>query len=164
MGKNYTRDLSRVTFNCKARTTWLVSWTTFTKNGSVTGGDDHPGYPFNLHVAVPPGTEGEIVFEAVCSSSNGRLQTQGSQVNYPPTPTKLFVPPLPMPDRVRGFHLVAEYDIDETGKIVSFKFTPTPDAAYNRRLEEVLKSFRFRPGTTPDGTPIRTKAQVVYDF
>ena len=34
----------------------------------------------------------------------------------------------------------------------------------NKKLEEVLKSFKFRPGTTPDGTPIRMEAQIVYDF
>ena len=88
----------------------------------------------------------------------------GNQVNYPPSPTELFIPPLPMPDKVRGFHLVAEYDIDETGKVVTFTFTPTRDGGYNKRLEEVLKSFKFRPGTKPDGTPIRMKAQIVYDF
>ena len=88
----------------------------------------------------------------------------GTQANYPPSPTELFIPPLPMPDKVRGFHLVAEYDIDETGKIIDFKFTPTRDRDYNKRLDEVLRSFRFRPGSKPDGTPIRMKAQIVYDF
>ena len=88
----------------------------------------------------------------------------GIQENYPPTPTELFMPPFPMPDRVRGFHLVAEYDIDESGRILSFDFTHTKDRDYNKRLEEVLKSFRFRPGTRPDGTPIRMKAQIIYDF
>jgi protein TonB len=88
----------------------------------------------------------------------------GVQANYAPTPTELFIPPLPMPDKVRGFHLVAEYDIDENGKIVDFKFTPTRDGGYNRRLEDVLKSFKFRPGTTPEGKPIRMKAQIIYDF
>jgi periplasmic protein TonB len=88
----------------------------------------------------------------------------GTQANYPPTPTELFIPPLPMPDKVRGFHLVAEYDVDSTGKVVDFKFTPTRDGGYNRRLEEVLKSFKFRPGTTPGGVPVRMKAQIIYDF
>jgi protein TonB len=88
----------------------------------------------------------------------------GNQADYPPSPTELFIPPLPMPDKVRGFHLVAEYDVDSTGKVVDFKFTPTRDGGYNKRLEEVLKSFKFRPGTKPDGTPIRMKAQIIYDF
>jgi periplasmic protein TonB len=88
----------------------------------------------------------------------------GSQADYPPSPTELFIPPLPMPDKVRGFHLVAEYDVDSTGKVLDFKFTPTRDGSYNRRLDEVLRSFKFRPGTRPDGTPIRMKAQIIYDF
>jgi len=88
----------------------------------------------------------------------------GGQANYPPSPTELFIPPLPMPDKVRGFHLVAEYDVDSTGKVVDFNYTHTRDGGYNKRLEEVLKSFKFRPGTTPDGKPIRMKAQIVYDF
>jgi hypothetical protein len=88
----------------------------------------------------------------------------GLQTNYPPSPTELFIPPLPMPDKVRGFHLIAEYDVDSTGKVVDFNFTHTRDGGYNKRLEEVLKSFKFRPGTTPDGKPVRMKAQIVYDF
>ena len=88
----------------------------------------------------------------------------GNQANYAPTPIELFIPPLPMPARVKGFHLVAEYDIDETGKVVDFKFTPTSDVGYNRRLEEMLKKYEFRPGTTRDGMPIRMKAQIIYDF
>ena len=59
---------------------------------------------------------------------------------------------------------VAEYDVDSTGKVLDFKFTPTRDGGYNRRLDEVLRSFKFRPGTKPDGTPIRMKAQIIYDF
>src|SRR6185503_12630521 len=63
-----------------------------------------------------------------------------------------------------GFHLVAEFDIDENGKVLDFNFSHTRDGGYNKRLEEVLRSFRFRPGTKPDGTPIRMKAQIIYDF
>lgn len=88
----------------------------------------------------------------------------GVQQNYPPTPVELFIPPLPMPSKVRGFHLIAEYDVDSTGKVLGFNYTHTPDGGYNKRLEDVLKSFKFRPGTTPDGHPIRMKAQIIYDF
>jgi protein TonB len=97
-------------------------------------------------------------------SGNGPGTGGGLQANFPPSPTEMFIPPLPMPDRVRGFHLVAEYDVDSTGKVVNFTFTPTRDGSYNKRLDDVLKSFKFRPGTRPDGTPIRMKAQIIYDF
>jgi protein TonB len=97
-------------------------------------------------------------------SGNGPGTGGGNQVNYPPSPTEMFIPPLPMPDKVRGFHLIAEYDVDSTGKVVDFTFNPTRDGGYNKRLSDVLKSFKFRPGTKPDGTPIRMKAQIIYDF
>ena len=63
-----------------------------------------------------------------------------------------------------GFHLVAEFDVDETGKVVDFDFTDTARRRLQPAPREVLKSFKFRPGTTPDGKPIRMKAQIVYDF
>jgi outer membrane biosynthesis protein TonB len=88
----------------------------------------------------------------------------GLQANYPPATTELFLPPLPYPDKVRGFHLVAEFDVDSTGKVLNYTFTPTRDGGYNRRLDETLKNTKFRPGTTPDGRPIRMKAQITYDF
>jgi protein TonB len=88
----------------------------------------------------------------------------GVQANYPPTAIELFIPPLPFPAKLRGFHLVAEFDVDETGKVLDWKFTSTGDGGYDRKLNDVLKGTRFRPGTTPDGKPIRMKAQIVYDF
>jgi protein TonB len=115
-------------------------------NGPGSGGGVGSGIGTGRGSGIGPGTGG------------------GNQKDYPPTPTELFIPPLPMPDRVRGFHLIAEYDVDSTGKVMGFTFTPTRDGGYNRRLEEVLKSFKFRPGTTPDGRPIRMKAQIIYDF
>lgn len=115
-------------------------------NGPGSGGGTGSGVGTGRGSGVGPGTGG------------------GVQQNYPPSPTELFIPPLPMPDKVRGFHLVAEYDVDSTGKVLDFHFTPTKDGGYNRRLDEVLRSFKFKPGTRPDGTPIRMKAQIIYDF
>jgi periplasmic protein TonB len=88
----------------------------------------------------------------------------GVQANYPPSPTEMFLPPMPWPDRIRGFHLVAEFDVDATGRVLGFTFTETRDGGYNRKLRDVLSSIRFRPGSRPDGTPIRMKAQLEYTF
>ena len=88
----------------------------------------------------------------------------GNQVNYPPQPIEFFLPPLPPPSSVRGFRFIAEFDVDSTGRVLDVKFTETRDGGYNRRIASVLRSMRFRPGTRPDGTPLRMKAQVGYDF
>jgi len=88
----------------------------------------------------------------------------GNQANYPPVPIEFFLPPLPAPSSVRGLHFVAEFDVDSTGRVINFDFTRTRDGDYNKRIAEVLRAMRFRPGTRPDGSPLRMKAQVGYEF
>ena len=88
----------------------------------------------------------------------------GGEANYPPTPYEMPLPPMPIPNSLRGDSVIAEFDVDQTGRVVSMKFTDTGDRGYNRKLEELLKTIKFRPGTTPDGRPIRMKTQVVYQF
>jgi hypothetical protein len=97
-------------------------------------------------------------------SANGPGTGGGNQVNYPPQPIEFFLPPLPPPSSVRGFRFIAEFDVDSTGRVVDFKFTETRDGDYNRRIASVLRAMRFRPGTRPDGSPLRMKAQVGYEF
>jgi protein TonB len=88
----------------------------------------------------------------------------GNQANYPPKVMELFIPPMPVPDKARRSHIVAEFDVDSTGRVLSFDFTPTKDGDYNKRLREVFHGFRFRPGTTPDGRPLRMKAQLTIEL
>lgn len=97
-------------------------------------------------------------------SGTGAGTGGGTQANYPPVPIEFFLPPLPAPSSVRGLHFIAEFDVDSTGRVVAFDFTPTRDGDYNKRIAGVLRSMRFRPGTRPDGSPLRMKAQVGYEF
>ena len=83
---------------------------------------------------------------------------------YPPQTTEVFMPPLPVPNRVKGTRIVAVFDVDSTGRVLAFDFTQTPDGGYNRKLREALSGFRFRPGTRADGTPVRAKASLGYDL
>jgi protein TonB len=115
-------------------------------SGPGTGGGVGSGVGTGRGSAIGPGTGG------------------GGEANYPPSPIELFLPPLPVPGSVRGHHLVAEFDVDERGKVLSVVFNETRDRGYNSRLREVLKGYRFRPGTRPDGTPIRMKTQIVADL
>ena len=95
-------------------------------------------------------------------SATGPGTGGGDMANYPPQPIAMFLPPLPSPKSVRGFTLVADFDVDSTGRVLDFKFTATPDGSYNRQIASTLRSLRFRPGTRPDGTPLRMKAQLTY--
>ena len=114
--------------------------------GPGSGGGVGSGIGTGRGSAVGPGTGG------------------GGQANYPPTPIEMFIPPLPVPSSVKGFHLIAEFDVDDKGKVVGMVFGETPDRGYNRRLADVLRGYRFRPGTQPDGTPIRMKFQLVVEL
>jgi protein TonB len=117
-----------------------------TGNGPGTGGGVGSGIGTGRGSGVGPGTGG------------------GTQANYPPQPIEFFLPPMPPPKSVKGFQFTAEFDVDSTGKVLDVKFSETRDGDYNRRLASVLHVMRFRPGTRPDGTPLRMKAQVVYEF
>jgi protein TonB len=88
----------------------------------------------------------------------------GTQENYAPKILEMFIPPMPVPDKVRGSHVLAEFDVDSTGRVLSVNFTPTKDGGYNKRLNEVFRGFRFRAGTTPEGRPLRMKTQVTIDL
>jgi periplasmic protein TonB len=97
-------------------------------------------------------------------SATGAGTGGGTQANYPPVPVEFFLPPLPPPSSVRGLHFIAEFDVDSTGRVIGFDFTPTRDGDYNKRIAQVLRQMKFRPGTRPDGSPLRMKAQVGYEF
>ena len=115
-------------------------------NGPGTGGGVGTGVGTGRGSGVGPGTGG------------------GNQANYPPRVMELFIPPMPVPDRARRSHIIAEFDVDSTGRVLSFDFTPTKDGDYNKRLSEVFRGFRFRAGTTPDGRPLRMKAQLTIEL
>jgi periplasmic protein TonB len=97
-------------------------------------------------------------------SGTGAGTGGGTQANYPPVPIEFFLPPMPPPSSVRGQHFTAEFDVDSTGRVLAFDFTPTRDGDYNKRIAQVLRQMKFRPGVGPDGSPLRMKAQVGYEF
>lgn len=82
---------------------------------------------------------------------------------YPPSPTELFLPPLPVPNKAKGT-VVVEFDVDSTGKVLDLQFTPTRDGGYNRKLRDAFASIRFRPAVNSSGIPVRAKAQLTYSL
>jgi len=115
-------------------------------NGSGSGGGVGSGVGTGRGSGVGAGTGG------------------GAGTIYPPTPTELFIPPMPPPSRIKGFELIAEFDVDSSGKVLDFEFTKTKDGAYNKKLEQILASVRFRPGVNGLGVPVRAKTQIIYTF
>jgi protein TonB len=114
--------------------------------GPGSGGGTGSGIGTGTGTSVGPGTGG------------------GAGDIYPPTPTQFFLPPLPAPPRIRPYTLVAWFDVDERGNATLLRFTPSRDAAYNRRLREVLLSLRFRPAVRADGAPVRDTVDIQYTF
>lgn len=88
----------------------------------------------------------------------------GSGGIFPPTPSELFIPPVPVPDKVKGKTITIVFDVDSTGRVIDFELTPTRDAGYNRKLREILAATRFRPATDATGRPVRAKYNLDYTF
>jgi hypothetical protein len=97
-------------------------------------------------------------------SATGQGTGGGNQANFPPTVVDMNLPPMPAPKGVRGMTVIAEFDVDSTGRVLDFNFTETPDGGYNRQIATALRSVKFRPGTRPDGTPLRMRAQISIGF
>jgi len=97
-------------------------------------------------------------------SANGPGTGGGADSVYPPQPTQVFIPPTPIPSKIRPFTLVAQFDVDSSGKVLSVDFNETRDGGYNKKLREQLGRIRFRPAVRRDGTPIRATAQIEYDM
>jgi protein TonB len=97
-------------------------------------------------------------------SANGPGTGGGNQTNFPPQVVNLNLPPLPTPKNVRGWTMVANFDVDSTGRVLDLKVNESPDGSFNRQLASILRTYKFRPGTRPDGTPVRMVAQLSIDF
>ena len=115
-------------------------------NGPGTGGGVGSGDGTGRGSGVGPGTGG------------------GEGAIYPPTPTQVFIPPVPAPEKIKPYSIVAVFEVDERGNVVSFTFNKSKDGGYNRRLEQMLREVRFRPAVRAvDGVPVPAKAVINYD-
>ncbi len=117
-----------------------------TGSGSGSGGGVGTGIGTGTGSGVGAGTGG----------GDGRI--------FPPTPAELFIPPIPVPDKVKGKTITIVFDVDSTGRVIDFDLTPTKDASYNRKLREILGATRFRPATDGSGRPVRAKYNLDYTF
>jgi periplasmic protein TonB len=84
----------------------------------------------------------------------------GDATIYPPTVITLSILPLPVPNKVRPYKMVAYFDVDSTGVAKLLGFNPSKDDGYNKRIREMLLEMRFRPAVRGDGRPVRDTAKI----
>jgi hypothetical protein len=93
-------------------------------------------------------------------SANGPGTGGGDATTYPPTVTALPILPLPVPDKVRPYTMVAYFDVDSLGNATLLSFSPSKDGGYNKRIREMLLEIRFRPAVRGDGRAVRDTAVI----
>ena len=83
----------------------------------------------------------------------------------PPRPAKLVIPPLPLPDNVRGSRSVIRLVVDTLGSVMQDSVTVCgiTNSSYARRLAEAVFRMPFRPGRLA-GHPVIAPAVIRYDF
>ncbi len=123
-----------------------------TGNGGGTGNDGSGGNG--------PGSGGGVGSGVGTGrgSGTGPGTGGGNDTIFPPTVTNLAILPIPVPNRVRPYKLVAQFEVDERGNARLLGFNPSRDSGYNRKIREMLLEVRFRPATRADGTAVKDTA------
>jgi protein TonB len=116
-----------------------------TGNGPGRGGGEGSGVGTGRGSGTGPGTGG------------------GDGTIYPPTVTSIAMLPLPIPNGVRPYRMVAQFEVDSTGDARLIGFNPSRNSGYNKRIREMLLEIRFRPAVTKDGRPVKAIAVITFD-
>ena len=74
--------------------------------------------------------------------------------------TDLAILPIPVPNKVKPYDMVAVFEVDERGVGKLIAFNPSRDSGYNKKIREMLASVRFRPAVRADGTPVRDTVSI----
>ena len=111
--------------------------------GTGTGGGEGTGEGTGIGSARGSGTGGE-----------------GGDI-FPPGLRYAVLPPPDAPSGVKGRMHVVRFLIRADGTVARVEVTPRiRDGGYRQRFLEVMRTFRFTPATTRDGTPI----EAVYEI
>lgn len=76
----------------------------------------------------------------------------------------MIIPP-EFPPSMRGVRIAVIFDVSADGRVRQVVFEPTvPDRGYARRLEAVMRDYRFRPARDAEGRSVAGVARVVLSF
>ncbi|MFN0179298.1 MAG: energy transducer TonB [Gemmatimonadales bacterium] len=89
----------------------------------------------------------------------------GGGTARPPEPRQLILPPPDVPKSMRGITISVTFLVGPEGRVESVRFVPEPDdRGFAKKLEEVMRNYRFRPARGPDGTVVAGTVMVQLTF
>jgi TonB family protein len=78
------------------------------------------------------------------------------------TAKALQLPPAP-PTKLRGTTVIAQFDVDDTGKVRGVELTtPSGDTAYDAKLKKLALGWLFRPARNNQGVPVSDVVTIRY--
>lgn len=82
-----------------------------------------------------------------------------------PEPRQMILPPFDYPKSMRGMTIQVTFVVESDGRVADVVFVPeVPDGGYAKKLETVMKSYRFRPARSAEGLPVRGATTVHITF
>ncbi len=84
---------------------------------------------------------------------------------YPPEPRQVILPPLDYPRSLRGQTVAVTFWVGTDGRVERVALAPDiEDKGFARKFSDVMKSYRFRPARSPEGTVIAGTTTVTVTF
>ncbi len=66
---------------------------------------------------------------------------------------------------MRGSTVAVTFMVGPEGRVEEIRLSPEPaDRGFGKKLEEVMRSYRFRPARGPDGLPVAGTITVELTF
>jgi len=86
-------------------------------------------------------------------------------VGRDPEPRQLILPPFDYPKSMRGLTIAVTFFVLADGRVDHVAFAPEiPDHGYGKKLEDVMRAYRFRPARSPAGLPVPGRTTVSVSF
>jgi len=124
-------------------------------SGGGTGGGSGSGAGPGSGAGVGPGS----------GVAGGAATDSAQNLSRNPEPTRLILPPFDFPKTMRGQTIEVNFFVLADGRVDHVVLVPDiPDRGYAKKFEDAMRSYRFRPARSPEGTPIPGVAIVHISF
>ena len=91
--------------------------------------------------------------------------TDSVKSGRPPEPRQLILPPFDYPRSMKGRTIQVTFFVLADGRVDNVVFAEElPDRGYAKKLEQVLRAYRFRPARSAEGLPVPGHTTVSISF